>query len=243
MPELTENALNIAAIACLSLGAVLCFLGYRVFLLLLALGGFVAIGLAAAVGGLLVSQDVTIAIIAGVLGGFIGAVLMVLLYYAVLFNAGAVTAGVIGYFLCAYSGTPFTTVTMAAILGAAVLGGILALFLQRFVIVVSSSIQGAGMITIGIFYFIRRATLNPLLIGLYAALSRQIGEVGLNVAIRDGLQVPPEFVDGAGRLFNTPSLYLMGLGAIALTLLGIAVQYTVTARPKKPIQPPAKPNE
>lgn len=243
MPELTENALNIAAIVCLSLGAVLCFLGYRVFLLLLALGGFAVAGLAAAGGGLLVSQDQTIAIIAGVLGGFIGAVLMVLLYYAVLFNVGALTAGVVGYLICAYSGTPFTTVTVAAILSAAVLGGILALFLQRFVIVVTSSIKGAGMLTIGIFYFIRRETLSPLLIGLYAALSKQIGEHGLNDAISDGLQVPPEFVDAAPRIFDTPSLYLMGLGALALALLGIAVQYTVTARPKRQTPPPPKPSE
>lgn len=243
MPELTENALGIAAIACLSLGAVLCFLGYRVFLLVLALGGFVAAGLAAAGGGLLVSQDLTIAIISGILGGFIGAVLMVLLYFAVLFNAGAVTAGLIGYAICVYSETPLTTVAIVAILCAAVFGGILALFLQRFVIIVSTSMKGAGLLTLGIFYFIRRTTVNPLLIGLYAVLAKQIGEQGLEPAIRDGLEIPPEMLDGLARLFGSTSLYLMGLGSLALALLGIGVQYTVTARPKRPPQAPAQPKE
>lgn len=236
MPELTESFLSACAIASLVGGAILCFLGYRVFLLLLALGGLVWGAIAAGLAGLSISEDQTIAIIAAVLGGFIGAVLMVLLYFAVLFTIGAVTAGTIGYFVCVYSGTPLTTVSVVAILVAALLGGIIALVLQRFVIVVVSSNKGAGLLTIGIFYYVKRAALAPLLIDLYTAISNQVSGKDLAEAVRGGLPLTEEMSAGFAQVFSPTALYLMGLGVVAFTLLGIAVQYTVTARPSKPKQ-------
>ena len=241
MPELTEGGLNIIAIVLLSLGALMSFLGYRLFLLFLALGGFVAVGAVAAGGGLLISQDLTVGVIAGVLGGFIGAVLMVLLYYAVLFTSGAVTAGLIGYVICVYGSIPFTTITVSAVACAALLGGVLALFLQRFVIVMVTSLKGAGFLTAGLFYMIRRATLNPLLLAAYAEALKQAGEKGPAETLRQGIQLPAETLNGLAGVFDTTSFYLMLLGAVALTLLGVAIQYTVTARPKAKAPAPEKP--
>ncbi|HNT88821.1 MAG TPA: DUF4203 domain-containing protein, partial [Candidatus Hydrogenedentes bacterium] len=234
MPELTEDVLNMCAMGVLATGAVLCFLGYRVFLLLLAVGGLVVGAVAAGLAGLSISEDQTIAILSAVLGGFIGAVLMILLYFAVLFTIGAVTAGVIGYFVCIYTGTALTTVSVVAILVAALLGGILALVLQRFIIVLTSSAKGSVFLVLGIFYYVKRATLAPLLTGLYAAIAGEISEKGPDEAFRSGFALSPELSEGLSRAFSATSFYLMALGALALTLLGVAVQYTVTARPPKP---------
>jgi len=236
MPELTESFLSGCEIASLAGGAILCFLGYRVFLPLLALAGLAWGAAAAGLAGLQISEDQTIAIIAVVLGGFIGAVLMVLLYFAVLFTIGAVTAGAIGYMVCVYSDTPFTTVSVAAVLVAALLGGIIALVLQRFVIVLVSSVKGASLLVVGTCYYVKRAALAPLLLEFYTAISNQVSGKELAEAVRGGLPLTEEMRAGFVQVFGPTTLYLMGLGAIAFTLLGIAVQYAVTARTPKPAQ-------
>lgn len=242
MPELTSNAIYIAAISTLVLGTLLCFFGYRLFLFFMALGGLLAGGIAAGIGGLLLSQDQTVALIAGILGGFIGAVFVVLLYFAILFSVGAVVAGALGYVVCLQTGTAFTFVSIMAIVVAAILGGVLALLLQRLVITVSSSMKGGVLLSLGIFYFIRRGTADPVIKGVYDAIAKTVTESGLRAALTTKPSLP-ENIELA-RLLDTSNLYLLALGAIAFMLAGITVQYTVTARPPKAAQekkPEAKP--
>lgn len=235
MPELTADAMNLTALVCLALGAVLCFLGYRVFLFFLALAGFLGFGAAAAFGGLAISNDLAVAGISGLLGGFIGAVLLVLFYFAWVFCFGAAVFLVLALAAVHMLGTGLTWLAVLAIIVAGAAGGGLALLLQRFVIIVASSFKGAAFIVAGIFYFIRRARLAPALQDAYDAASRAIAEKGLQQAVVDGFSLPGDVRAALFAIFDPTSLYLMGLGLLAVALLGISVQYAVTAG-----KPPAK---
>ena len=229
MPELTVDAMNIAALVCLAFGAILCFLGYRTFLFFLALGGFLVCGAAAAFGGLAISNDLAVAGISGLLGGFIGAVLLILFYFAWVFCVGAVTCMALALAVLHLLDTGLTWVAVLALLVSGGAGGTLALFLQRFVIICVSSLKGAAFIVLGVFYFIRRSRLTPALQDAYDAVSKAIADKGLEQAIQEGFAIPEAVRAALRAVFDPTSLYLMGLGLLALALLGISVQYAVTA--------------
>lgn len=238
MPELTINALNSLAVIMLGLGGVICFFGYRIYLFAVALGGFAAAGLVAGLAGLTLSQDLAIALISALLGGFIGAAVLVLGYFIVLFVVGSVTGFLAALVIThlANAGLHWGTGVGMVVVGVA--GGFLALFLQRFVIVCLSAFKGGVLITLGAFYFVRRARLSPALKDLYDATARALAEKGgLDKAMEEGITLREPVRENVLALLDPTSLYLMALGIAALTLLGIAIQYTVTARVKEEAPP------
>ncbi|UCD58845.1 MAG: DUF4203 domain-containing protein [Candidatus Hydrogenedentota bacterium] len=126
-------------IAAFFLGLFNCFFGYRLFIVTVAIVG---LALGASFGYLmgLSMGSTVVAFVAAVVLGLIGAWASVAAYYAFIFVAGAVgfallTAFVSGYF------AEHVPVLIPILAGLA--GGLLALWLQRIVIIAATAVQGA----------------------------------------------------------------------------------------------------
>jgi len=136
------SLMKILLIASIPVGMVCCFLGYRTFRFVLGVLGFL--------GGMILGNIVSMAVFnfEGILFwvfiiavGVLGAGLSIGLYFFGIFVAGAVIGGLAGSFFS-------PAVSVEPVIGSLVLGtlcGILALLIQKAVIVVSTSLLGAGM--------------------------------------------------------------------------------------------------
>ena len=138
-------------------GAIQCFYGYRIFKFILGLIGFLVGGAIAGALGFSISQDEIVALLAGLVGGFIGAALMIALYFIGIFLIGAFLGGVIGYVLYASAGN---SPEAAVVLILAVITGVIALIFQKFMIIVSTGFGGAWGVVFGIAYFLTD-TIDP----------------------------------------------------------------------------------
>lgn len=133
-----------AAVIFLIGGAMACFAGYRLFRWVLGINGFI-IGAMLATSAMSASSMWTLAI-AALVGGVIGAVLMIAAYFVGVAIVGAGVGALavhLGWSL-AHAEPPFWVVMIAAILGA--LG---ALAITRYMIIVGTAFGGAWMLIIG----------------------------------------------------------------------------------------------
>ena len=149
LQQLSPEAYLAGCVVTILVGLVECFLGYRLFKLMLALVGFVvgAIGAGgaayAATGG-----EGPAALIAGLIGGIFGAVLAVVFYFVGIFLLGAALGFVVGATAAASAGDQ-TALIAGGVL--AVLAGILALVVQKFLIILSTAFGGAWSAALGVF--------------------------------------------------------------------------------------------
>ena len=130
-------------------GAIACFAGYRLFRWVLGINGFI-IGALLATSAMSASSMWTLAI-AGLVGGLIGAVLMIAAYFVGVAIVGAGVGAMavhLGWSL-AHAQPPFWAVMIAAILGA--LG---ALAITRYMIIVGTAFGGSWMLIIGAMAFV-----------------------------------------------------------------------------------------
>lgn len=133
-----------AAVIFLIGGAMACFAGFRLFRWVLGINGFI-IGALLATSAMSASSMWTLAI-AAIVGGLIGAVLMIAAYFVGVAIVGAGVGAMavhLGWSL-AHAEPPFWAVMIAAILGA--LG---ALAITRYMIIVGTAFGGAWMLIIG----------------------------------------------------------------------------------------------
>jgi hypothetical protein len=137
------------AIALVIGGAVACFLGYRLFRLVLSLVGF-------ALGGLMASSlvgpsDTTWMIGAWIVGGLIGMGLLYAGYYVGVAMSGASLGALLAHLAFQASGSPppFLIVLVAAIVGA-----IGAMSFQKYFIVVFTAFGGAWTLILGVMALI-----------------------------------------------------------------------------------------
>lgn len=133
-----------AAIVLLVGGAVACFFGYRLFRTVLAIFGFIVGALAAS--SIFGMSDTGPMIVAAVVGGLIGAGILIAAYFVgvALIGAGlgAVTANML---MAAGDRDPhFLVVVFFAIAGAAA-----AMYLQRYFIIVGTAFGGAWTLIVG----------------------------------------------------------------------------------------------
>jgi len=149
--ELNQDVLSVVIGLAILVGALQCFSGYRIFKLILGLTGFLLGGALASIIGYTLSQEVAFLLLTGLAGGFIGAALMVTLYFVGIFLIGAIFGSVLGTVLYAVAES---NPDPAALLILAILAGILALAFQKFMIIVSTAFGGAWFVIIGIAYFI-----------------------------------------------------------------------------------------
>jgi hypothetical protein len=188
-----------AALFLLLGGTVSCFAGYRLFKFVLAIYGFIlGAGLASSAMG--VSNTVGM-VIAALVGGFVGALILVFAYFVGIALVGAGLGALVLHVGWGYvrTGDP----PAVAVIVMAVIGAIGAMVLQRYVIVVATSFGGAWTMILG---------------GLAA--------VGDRVAARAGHGEPvwilyPTTASGARWV---------PVAWIALGLLGTAVQLGITGR-------------
>jgi hypothetical protein len=126
-------------------GVIACFAGYRLFRVVLAIYGFI-------LGAMLASSTMGISnsvgmVAAALIGGIAGALIMVFAYFLGIALAGAGLGAFVAHVVWGQMrpGDP----PPAAIIGAAIVGAIVAMVLQRYMIVVATAFAGAWTIIIG----------------------------------------------------------------------------------------------
>jgi hypothetical protein len=134
-----------AAISLVLGGAVACFAGYRLFRIVLAIYGFIAGAMLAS--SMMGSSNTVGMLMAALVGGVAGAVVMFFAYFVGIALVGAALGALIihlGWGRFSPSDPPWALVLLFAALGTGA-----ALLLQRYVIVVSTAFSGAWTIILG----------------------------------------------------------------------------------------------
>src|SRR6185369_9097786 len=134
-----------AAIVLVLSGAVACFAGYRLFRIVLAIYGFI-------LGAMLASSmmgitNTTGMLVAGFVGGLVGALLFTFAYYVGIGILGASMAVFLIHVFWDYS--KHADPPAVAVIVASIAGAIMAMVLQRYVIIVSTSFSGAWTMIVG----------------------------------------------------------------------------------------------
>ncbi len=126
-------------------GALSCFAGYRLFKITLAIYGLIF-------GAMLASSTMGVSnttgmIAAAVIGGLVGALVLVFAYFIAIALIGAGLGAVVAHVSwgAIYGGDP----PAALVIGLAVLGAVGAMLLQRYVIVVATAFAGAWTLIVG----------------------------------------------------------------------------------------------
>ena len=133
-----------AAVGLLLAGLVACFFGYRLFRVVLALSGFfIGALLASSVFG---ASSTGPMLIAALVGGLLGAAIMFTAYFVGVAISGAVLGALIAtlWFSTGNQGPHFLVIVIAAAIGAGV-----AMYLQRYFIIVATGFGGAWTIMVG----------------------------------------------------------------------------------------------
>jgi hypothetical protein len=126
-------------------GALACFAGYRLFKVVLGIFGFILGALIAT--SVLPPSDTTAALVTGLVGGLIGAAILVLTYFVGVAFAGAALAAVVLHVAAGQFGwDPHVLLVIAA----CVLGAWAAIALQRYVIVAATALGGAWTLVVGV---------------------------------------------------------------------------------------------
>lgn len=152
--------LNILSAGALLLGLLICFFGYRIFRFVLAVAGFI-IGASFVAGygfSLTEGKEILVILIAGIAGGLIFAAILLFLYSAGVFLVGAIF-GILLFF--GIFGELNIDMGPILYIVPALAGGILALLLQKFMIILITSFTGAWAAVMGTLYFVS-SNFNPL---------------------------------------------------------------------------------
>ncbi len=130
-------------------GILSCFWGYRAFKVVLGVIGFAAGAyLGASAGAFFTGGLGVVAVITGLIGGLIGAALVSVIYYLGIFVLGALGGWVIYTMIAGAAGYGPHLLLLVFL---ALVGGILALFFQKFLIIVSTAFIGSWCIVSGGF--------------------------------------------------------------------------------------------
>ena len=181
-------------------GAVACFTGYRLFRIVLAIYGFIlGAMLASSVMGV---SNTTGMIVAAIVGGFGGALVLMFAYFIGIALVGAGLGALVAHAGWGYvrPGEP----PALAVIALAILGAIGAMMLQRYVIIVATAFGGAWTMIVG---------------GLAAAGDRAAGRAA---AAGDVWILYP--------LTPAPGQRWVPIAWLALGLLGLFVQLAITGR-------------
>lgn len=147
---LNQDVIHVLVGLGILVGALQCFFGYRIFKFLLGLFGFLLGSVLAAAIGFNFTQEVVVVFLFGLVGGFIGAALMTVLYFVGVFVIGSFFGGILGVVLYAVAES---NPDPAPLLILAVIAGVIALIFQKFMIIVSTGFGGSWMVVTGIAYF------------------------------------------------------------------------------------------
>jgi hypothetical protein len=143
---------QLAAPVAIIVGLLACFWGYRIVKIVLGIMGFMA----GAAGGWTLALSLapghnSIALVCAAIGGVLGAILCIWLFYFGIFLLGASAGAVVA--AAVFGGTGHQAQPLL-ILIVAVAFGLLALVLQKFMIVVCTAFSGSYLVTAGLLHFI-----------------------------------------------------------------------------------------
>jgi hypothetical protein len=153
--DLPKNFLDLLFGAGILIGVIQCFFGYRLFKFILGVIGFIIGAAMCGAIGYAISGNAIVTFIAALIGGVIGAFVMIPLYFVGVFLIGSFLGGILGAVIL---GVLSIKPHIGVLIITGVIGGILAVFIQKFMIILSTSFTGAWNIIAGIVYFI---TPNP----------------------------------------------------------------------------------
>lgn len=126
-------------------GVVACFFGYRLFKFVLGIFGFIIGALAAS--SIWGASDTTYMVIAAIVGGFAGALLLLAAYFVGVALVGAGLGALLANLIWTQiEGDPHPFVVVLF----SVAGALLATWLQRYVIILGTAFGGAWTIVVGI---------------------------------------------------------------------------------------------
>ena len=182
------------------LGLLTCFFGYRMFKIILGiLGFFLGAALAGSFAVSAISDSQFALIFITIIGGIAGAVVLVAFYFLGVFLFGAGLGYLAGVTLCLRMGWSHEII-ISFILAAVV--GVLALLIQRFMIIVSTAFVGSWAVISGFYYLLNEEF-----------------HLIINSRIRESFSLVEE-----------PSGLILLLLWILLAIVGIIIQYSVTAK-------------
>ena len=146
LDQLPPQQAQFALVFLLVLGLIYCFVGYSILRFVLALTGFAVAGTVAALLGGWFSQGNLIAMGAGfVLGGICGAMALSFLYRAGVFLVGFAAALILGFtFFFGHDASYGPVLTV----GCALLGGVMALLLERPVMKLATAAIGGWLTSV-----------------------------------------------------------------------------------------------
>lgn len=146
--DLGSGATLVIALASIAFGLLNCFFGYRIFRVLLGVYGFVLGALVGAVvAGSVSAGQVWVLAIGAIVGGIVGAALMVLLYFVGVFAVGAVAGMLLANAIGVAVGIDVPTLVVIIVAGVV---GIVALILQRVALVLATAFSGAWTAVAGV---------------------------------------------------------------------------------------------
>jgi len=185
-------------------GALACFAGYRLFKVVLGIYGFVLGAMLAS--SMMGATNTTGMIVAALVGGLAGALLLMFAYFIGIALVGAGLGAFVAHMAWGSVGKGADPPAVAVIV-LSILGSIAAMFLQRYVIVVATAFGGAWTVIVG---------------GLAIA-----GDRGAARAAASGdVWILYPATPAAGRGW-------VPIAWIVLGLIGTGVQLGITARKKK----------
>jgi hypothetical protein len=181
-------------------GIVACFAGYRLFRLVLAIYGFIlGAMLASSVMGI---TNTTGMVVAGVVGGIVGALLFTFAYYV---GIGILGASMAVFFVHVFFDYSKQAAPLAvAVIVASIVGAIFAMVLQRYVIIVSTAFSGAW----------------TMIVGAMAMAGYRVAE---RAAVANNVWILYPFTPAPGQRWVPIVWFVLGL-------FGAAVQFGVTGR-------------
>jgi len=213
--NLSSSAATLVALLSIAFGLLNCFFGYRLFKFMLGVYGFLLGALVGAlVAGGVAGGQAWVLIVGAVIGGIVGAALMVLLYLVGVFVVGAVAGMLLANAVGAVLGIDMPTLVVIIL---AVVVGIVALILQRVVLVLATAFSGAWAV------------------------------VGGGAALFSGQAVSLNLFSPSGSWLGEGAWLLIVLAAwLLLGIVGAFVQFRTTAdkEPASPVpSPPAEPRD
>lgn len=141
------------SIACIAWGLLDCFFGYKVFKVSLALLGALVGAMLTQAIALRLGASENVALIAAIVGALAGAGLAFLLYIAAVFVAGFGFGATLGILLLAHFHQMVALLT-GVVLG--IIGGFVAVKVQRVLIILSTSLVGAFRALLALSFFTNR---------------------------------------------------------------------------------------
>lgn len=137
------------------IGVLQCLFGYRIFKVVLGLTGFFA-GFVLAFS--ILQDGGILALVAGLIGGMIGALLMSFFYRIGVFVVGAFLGSVFGIFGLAVTGAEDGLIFLIVL---SLISGLISLYVQKFMIILSTSFVGSWIAVAGVAFLLMGAA-HPL---------------------------------------------------------------------------------